>query len=536
MTLPNSQNASHGSRMTFVASLLLFIAAQLYLTAVPFFVRSAPVEPDDAYGYILKAEQIRMGCFWQDCLALNSLRSQIEQETNNIEVAYHRAREHQRLFSVYHPAHSVALLSLHAVGLSYENGYALIAIVGKFLLCLAIAYWLHALYGARTSAISLLILAPMTFAGQGLHVIVPSNLALGLALLAWAMTARHDGAKSIVVLVFLMLFTHPVGRLYAGITFGLTWLRWEPRPIKTTSLGLIGALLVGSFLLPFLIIRPQIEIISGSFYPLSWDLWQKFLEYLPNSLSLLNSWFSAFFNLPIGLSIFALGFLTLPPMRRKLWYQMFVLLLGLALLGLVYTTPWYHAVAFQRVWVPMGIFLLGLVGQLITTTVDKWWKVFKDLGERRELTSLLKPSLLLACLSIMLLAVGFYNYIPFHFRHYVTTLNNMIDRANIDLNAAQPTKLFSQRDTSTVLYTDELNLYYFLTYGGFSREAIYLPAIFNAENEAEWLQRENLDYVVLTNSKEKLTELNAAMSRASISSSEMNVFDSQGYWLLLSIR
>lgn len=84
---------SHKFRSRFILlfcllSFAVMLLLQVNLTVSPIIARPAPVEPDDAYGYILKAEQMRADCFLQDCPALNDLRPQLLEQSPDLAIAY----------------------------------------------------------------------------------------------------------------------------------------------------------------------------------------------------------------------------------------------------------------------------------------------------------------------------------------------------------------------------------------------------------------------------------------------------------------
>src|SRR5215207_5540547 len=177
--LSNPDTIRWAERILFTAGVLLFTAVQLAMAIVPNRSRTAPVETDDAYTYILKAAEMQ-DCFLQDCPALNDLRQQLTASSENQEISWLRYREYVRAFAVYHPLHSFLLASLHAAGLPWAACYNWIQVAGSLFVGLAVCYWLYRLFGAGPAGIALFFLAFTPFPGQGLHYIVPSNLALGI--------------------------------------------------------------------------------------------------------------------------------------------------------------------------------------------------------------------------------------------------------------------------------------------------------------------------------------------------------------------
>ena len=88
-----------GKRLLFILGVLLFIFVQLMMVVLPIRNRTAPVESDDAYTYIVKAAQMQ-GCFLQNCPALNDLRQQRTAPTEKPNMTWIRYREYVRAFSI----------------------------------------------------------------------------------------------------------------------------------------------------------------------------------------------------------------------------------------------------------------------------------------------------------------------------------------------------------------------------------------------------------------------------------------------------
>src|SRR5690349_399174 len=214
--LSNPDTVRWAERLLFTAGVLLFTSVQLMMVIVPNRNRTSPVETDDAYTYILKAAEMQQ-CFLQECPALNDLRQQLTASSENEEISWLRYREYVRAFAVYHPLHSMLLASLHAAGLPWAASYTSIQIAGSLFLSLAVSYWLYRLFGAGPAGIALFFLAFTPFPGQGLHYIVPSNLALGIGMLTWASLLKRTSRSRWIVIgsPLLLVLMHPIGRLYA---------------------------------------------------------------------------------------------------------------------------------------------------------------------------------------------------------------------------------------------------------------------------------------------------------------------------------
>ena len=75
-TRKQAGTAGAGGRVVFAAGLAVYLLVQVGLIVVVTHRREVPVEADDAYVHILRAEQMRT-CFRQDCPALEDLRSRL---------------------------------------------------------------------------------------------------------------------------------------------------------------------------------------------------------------------------------------------------------------------------------------------------------------------------------------------------------------------------------------------------------------------------------------------------------------------------
>jgi hypothetical protein len=209
-----------GRQSIFWGGILFYLFAHIGMIHLPtIFKRSVPVEPDDTYAYILKAEQMR-SCFWMDCPAVKDLRQQLSIPPTNEQSAWDRNRHYHRTVRIYHPFHSVILLAFHTMGLSWENAYNVTAMCGAVFIACALGYWLYGIFGYGPSGIALFLSAFTYFSGQGLHFVVPSNLSLGVAILTWGIIiqARKQYQWLLPLCILAMITMHSIGQVYAVVT------------------------------------------------------------------------------------------------------------------------------------------------------------------------------------------------------------------------------------------------------------------------------------------------------------------------------
>lgn len=493
--LPPDQPTSAAPVLFFAIAFMVFLASQLYITAAPFFQRELPVEADDAFGIIVKAEEMRV-CFWQDCPALEELRSQLLAPTLDIEIAYSQLREYHRLFVVYHPLHSAALQGLASAGLSYETGYSIIAIAAKVILCAGIAYWLKILFGFKPAALALILLAPVVWPGTGLHTMVPSTMALAAAFFLWGFSLSKNKYLHWILVpgVLVLVSLHQIGRIYAGTAL-LNFLLYSANLHKRRDqliLGIGSTLFFASFALPMVVSSPELNFDPSNFY-LGWDYFENLVPANIASLGIVSTWLNAFTFTQFGLLLTGFGMFLL--WKRKQYLPLFMggLLLIQLILGLVYVVPWFEAISFQRVWVPAAVFLTAALAFGIDSAFASTWSWLKQLDLSKINLKRLQGFQAVGFLVLGLFVVSMVTYIPFNLRHYGLTLNNQIDRQNFSMNPIQPSLV--PTSAKRILYTREVPLYYYLTYGGLNHGAVYYPVIAGTPSEAEWLSE--VDYAVV---------------------------------------
>lgn len=475
-----------------LVSAALFLTVQTYLTLAPFLARELPVEVDDAYSYIQKAEQMHT-CFLQDCEALANLQEQLLASSDQESVSAQQIRQYHRLFVIYHPLHSVLLLALGGLGFSFETAYMLLAVTTKLFLSAGVVYWFSALFKHSVSTIAVLVLIPVVYIGTGIHTIVPSSMALALALWLWAFVIRR---KSNIQAIFIplslgMMLFHQAGKLYAGIALGLYILLNLPlmrdRRQQLFVAG-IGLLIGVSLLLPYLVTKPQLNFDPTNFYPFHWDLLAEIIPASAYPIDIMTIWLRAFSFPIVGALLLLVGLHAAWQQKRWPALCMAALLTLLAAVSMLYVVPWFGALFFERAWVPLAILLTGFVALGIDAAITQLPAALENL-KQRNLRALYRQPVLLAGATMAMLATASITYPQFYARHYGLTLHNQIDRQDFSFSQEQPQDLFSQRilPGEFVLYSHELPLYYYLTYGGLAHGAIFLPVVQRTPEEENWL-------------------------------------------------
>jgi hypothetical protein len=429
--------------------------------------------------------------------------------TADPDLAWVRYREYHRAFVQYHPLHSLILAGLHGLGMSWEAAWAVLSVVGAALIGVGVGLLLLTLLGPGAAGIGLLLLAPQIFPVQGLHYIVPSSLALGLALFLWA-GIMHWGRRAGPLLVggtLLLVGMHTMGRIYALAALAL-WLvvsgAWrvprgpdDRRDLRRWGRGLIPALLAAalvglSFLLPLLITRPEMRILSDP-PPPNWTVAAGLAANLGAAAALVSAWAADGGGPLIVGVLLSLGLLTLAPRRRLALGTLLGLLLALSAAAQIYLLPRYPGDMFIRLWVALAIVLTGLLAMVIWA----WGQALLVwLTEaRRGLGSLSDPQWLLngrgwRLLLLIALGLTLARHTAVLTGRGLRTQNESIAiqaaKQNVRLDAAQP-ETITAAGCGRVAYTDEVPLHFFLSRGLWHCDTVFLPALADAAARAEAL-------------------------------------------------
>ncbi len=494
--------------LVFFLGFVLYVSAQLGFNISVMAERTAPPEVDDAYGYMLKAVQMKE-CFFQGAPALNDLGRQISIPTSEHNVAWQQARQYHRLFAVYHPLHSVGMLALRSVGLSWEGAYSALTILGKTFLCLAAALWLYSIWGAGSTGVALGLLAFQTFPRQGLSYIAPTNLALGLAMATWALVLLWKGSRradwALVIGVIAMTAMHPLGRIYAVIAVGLYLAisAW-PWPRKTWLLcGVVIVLIAATFALPHVVSRPALATVH---FPAreGWDYWQGMRENLEVARAQARNWVNSYeCGYPGFIFLLALGFILGSPAR--LLFAIGGLLTALLIVSVAYALPVYKGVMFLRNWIPMAIFLTGALGRLgylwLAGAVSLWRRHSGGGADAAALANRVIPALRVIVFAVI--GVLFWRAALAHGTNSLARFRDKRERViarhnNMNLDPAQPAMLLRRAQAGdSVLYTHEVPFYFFLCHGANRLGAVYAPLVAGTSEEKAWIEEnEAIRYLV----------------------------------------
>jgi hypothetical protein len=487
MRLRNYLSGVSRGNIKFIVAFAIFLAAQTSLTALPMTAREVPVEADDAYNLILKAEQIYAGCLLQECDSLEMLRQQIFSPDPDPSISFTRMRVYQRTFLVYNPLHSSLLVLLKHSGLSYEDAFNVVAVAGKMLISFGIGLWLLAIFGKTTTAISLLLLAPAIFGGQGIEIVWPSSISLGLALILWALILSRSRLlnKTFVWIVLIMILFHPIGKIFATASIGLLVLERGKTLNKKTAILLLAITLIVSisFILPAIIERPELEIPASYFFPQQGGILDALFQEEFSPFQTFEFWAGAFPSSGIAIAILLLSVAFLINESKKTVWITALMLLSLFLLGAIYSVPVVGRVLLDRVVVPIEIFLTGLFAhsiamsiRLILSIINQSKKTYVQRSYGLRFKNWQRVILLLSFSIIIILLQQYYSH---HLKHFQLTLNESTTDQDISFNSEQVSLIENTNPglaVPAVLYFEETPMYMYLSYGAADYGALYYGA------------------------------------------------------------
>jgi len=494
--------------------ILFFIGVSVFLFYRAGFVfystamRSQPVEVDDSYVYTWKAVTMA-NCFLNDCHAQNDLRNQVFIPAADKKTELIRRRTAGELFIFSTPLHSMILCLLHNTGLNWLNAYRTLVVIGIFFICCALTYWLFMTWGPMAAGISLIFISPMIFEAQGLQMVVPSNLALGIGALTWGRISQagHRTWLALPLCSTAALMMHPIGKVYAAVGLGIYIIVvGRKMSYKNVLCALITVgILATAFLVPYFVDRPLMD----------YNRFTKFADYnwiegvKGNISAAFGSFGSGQFikNMALigaGLGAFLLVFSTLDVGKKRQVIATGILLGLLGLASLFYVVPSYHAELFHRIWIPVVAFFSGAYAHLLCDAMGVIFKqakrafrilAHKDPRNRIHFSGLFDWKQILS----MILGVVFLGGLVWQLVNgtpkLIRRLDVRIKKHPFTLDQMQPSKLLGKAShEEKVLYTDEIPMLFHLVNGTHKFGAIYYPAIRNSSIEGHWMKK--IDYIV----------------------------------------
>lgn len=494
------------SRLVLIGGLIIYLGVQGFLVNDPLWNRSLPPELDDSVTYILKTKQMQEGLF-QVSPAVEDLRRQLHIPSDNPEVVRQRALAGSRIFPFYHPLFSIILIGLNQMGLDLMTAFKVVWSLGPLIFGLAFAYFLTSLFGAGVAGLALGLLAFKVFPDTGLHYVVPSNLAMAIAVIIWGRLLRRQGkAPWTMALGSLALVAmHPVGAIYALMSVALSFFLSEDKDrfrtylpmlfvVVTVALLFIYSALTRNSFIPNLLIMP-----GGNF-----SVVNMFKGAIISGLQVITDIFryggGLFGSPPIFCGAVALGLITLSNNGRRSVLTILSINLFFLISVLFYLST-HPADVFLRLWIPLVVILFGLVGQAIVFAGRLSWSLLKNLKGKENQKNidswqLLWPFVLVALLTGYIIEMSVKGG-----EIIFATAKYMQISQPLELSTKQPQLLLTlAQPRDKVLYNSIIIMPYYLIHGASTLGAIYYHPAFQRTNiQSTWLSLPELRFAVTYN-------------------------------------
>jgi len=486
------------SALLLAVGFALYCFVQVGLILGPIIARPVPPGTTDAYVYIAKAEQLRV-CPYQRCPALADLREQVRRDAMLPDrIARQRGLAHQRALLQYHLVHSGLLYGLHSIGIGYELALNVLSVASAVLVACAIAWLLIATVGLGPAGLALALLAFAVYPGyHGLHWMVPSTMALGIGLLAWAAVIARPRAVGVLLplLVLLAAWTHPMGRIYgaAALVLYAMLVPWRrPRGWVVLALGVVAV--ASPFIVGLIIDRPTLGF-RGLHESNGWDLWTGIRKNLTAAWWAARPWLSERGGGPL-LALAVLGLAIAGIERRRPIYALAAVVTGLLIVSLVYVLPRYPGEAFQRIFVPFAIIMTGIAVFAVWRTVAQFVaprERVRGAGVGAAIRSSVELSARIVGLAVVAAAV------------VLSALGSLVNGSRASLGMArymtawgimpidrgQPARVLARLPKDArIAYYDDLSFYFYASRGGLAHGAVFGPAVSGTAQEARYYSAE----------------------------------------------
>lgn len=499
-TMP-SRGRSGVSTLILIIGLLIWTAAQGYLTSAPLWTRDLPPEADDSLAYLVRTAEIQE-CLHQDCPALQDLRQQQQIGMSDPNAA--RQRDIAGFpFPFYHPGFSLVILGISKLGVDLTTSYKIFWSVSPLLFGISFACLLSVLWGRQAAGVALCLLAFKIFPDTGLHYLTPSNFAMSIALLVWArIIARQGDAPWTLVLGTVVLCAiHPLGEIYSLMGLLLALLMPGAVNRKRTRLTILGILVV-SFAVLFwasFIRKPALVNVLSVLGPfpgilesvkgIGYNLFGAAAEIVTLKDGLFGS-FALFF-----LAV-AFGFFTASKQSRALATRLLCIFIPFLAASFYFTNPMSpSADIFFRIWIPAVAILFGAIASgicFVFRESRRLWVV------RLQRAGNITVAGIWPVLALALLIGYSFDMTLSGAEQLQTTAEFMTDRQPLSFDPLQPRELLSTaKSGDRVLYTSTIAMAYYFLHGAMDFGAVYYhPSFVGTEAESRWLSRQDLRFAV----------------------------------------
>jgi hypothetical protein len=486
--------------------LAIYLMVQGLLVNVPLWQRPMPPELDDSVTYILKTKLLQEGIF-QDSPAVADLKRQLHEPTDNAAVVRQRALAGSRTFPFYHPLFSLLLLALHKLGLDLMTAFKVVWSLGPLIFGLAFAYFLTSLFGAGAAGLALTLLAFKVFPDTGLHYVVPSNLAMAIAVVVWGrLVSRQGQAPWTLALGSLGLVAiHPIGAIYALMSVALAFWLVENRGNFSAYLPMLLVVAAVALLFIFSVTTsipyyPNLFRMPGGSFGLFAMCREAAISGVAVITSIVRTGGGLFGSPPFFCGAATLGLITLPVQARRSVIKILVLYL-IALGGILFYRSSHPADVFLRLWIPLVAVLFGLVGRSLVLagqlSFSAWQKFRQDTEETpyggwQVLWPVVLAALLIGYVVEMSVKGG---------EIIAVTTEYMQASQPLDFSPRQPQLLLSlARPGDKVFYNSIIIMPYYLSQGACRLGAVYYhPAFQGDPSVSGWLSHPQLRFAAVYN-------------------------------------
>ncbi|MBI5571870.1 MAG: hypothetical protein HY914_18145 [Desulfomonile tiedjei] len=535
--LPADPNGGHpGEReregrlswAVLIVGVLVWCCAQGYLILTPVCTRTMLPETDDTLPYVVRAARMEQ-CFSADCLALTDLREQLHTPSARQEEAAYRSWAGS-VFGSQNPLFSLLLLGIKQFGTDLITAYKVVCAAAVLVFALGFAYLLAVLYGLPGAGIAMVFLGLKVFPDTGLNFVVPSNLAMAVALFVFGrvISCRGRAPWSLVLGTLVMAGIHPIGLLYsiiaATIALSLAGFSMQQKSLLIALAVVLAMLVIGMFLPSRVYELPRyLELVSPGAL-----LSQASASFSVITAEVNNLKDGLCGSIPFLCAGAAWGFMTLSSERRSAVKKTLGVYSVFLVLVLCYP-PREPGDTFFRIWIPHVAIFFGAIGYGL-------WYAIKSIGSsdgrdraqvqpgQRRLEECW-PVLLVALLGgwglQMVLAGG---------EQIVMTADYFRKRQPLHICDSQPQLLMSSaKPDDRVLYLSMLVMPYYFVNGAMKAGAVYYhEAIKETDVVKTWLSRPDIRFAVAYNplvyhpSFEKLHERRWGISAPNFRFSEWN--------------
>jgi hypothetical protein len=386
------------------------------------------------------------------------------------------------------------------------GAYKLVWTLGPLFFGLAFAYLLTVLWGQAPAGIALWLLAFKVFPDTGLHHVVPSNLAMAIAVMVWARVISRKGKAiwSLIIGTLLLITMHPVGRIYAVMAVALALSLVGFQEIRRAWLPAISVLLVLLACIVFLnavggLGFVRLHILPRGDAPLMkmfYGAGVSVYAFLGDILRLQGGLFGSF---PLFCGALALGLLTGESGQRTAAVKTLAIY-GLFLVAALFYVSNHPADLLFRMWIPFLVILFGAVGQAFWYTARRTWRllVAQRTGGEGTARGILEkwPVVVLA----VLLGYALHMMITGG-EQIIATGAHTENRQPLAFYPGQVDRLLSRaRPGDRVLYTSMIIMPYYFIHGAMDLGAIYYhPSMGGTRTANEWLGRSDIRFAVVYN-------------------------------------